>query len=495
MISSDPLIQRRSPTGQVTGLDACPAQGSEQMPESKIAAPFSGVLFTPKAETNRKRRSAEDPHRKPAGASMTLLELASCASAGSAIEPDGSMRLQTHVKSADLIDFAKKHGPLIAREPASCVNLCAQGRLQSIEESTSLWASAALTANIATLAAELASGALPMRNAQKILVGLSHWRLQANEGKSFELYLISRPTSASYAHWLGTPRFIRREVIGERIGYAFLLGNETGYPPSTLEIALALFAEEPAASDFSVLMRAFDLSIETGAQLAEEASAATGKRNAVPTQPERPGDHTLTETELSFNEEDRPILGLLCRTLAVAHMNDIQVDVFSTDESTGPFVFGSYLSWLWYDFSLGIGQARIHYCARCGKGFSTAGHRGIEKRYCSDRCREAAHNERTAQSKAWARRLFLQKEMSIDAIRKRLFAHEQKTTGSERIKKWLSSWPDLKHALDEDIQSKGWGSPLLARCRKEGLDLDKLLSAKRKKELAELKKEKEGPHK
>lgn len=111
MISADPLIQRRSPTGQVTGLDACPAQGSEQMPESKIAAPFSGVLFTPKAETNRKPRSAEDPHRKPAGASMTLLELASCASAGSAIEPDGSMRLQTHVKSADLIDFAKKHGP------------------------------------------------------------------------------------------------------------------------------------------------------------------------------------------------------------------------------------------------------------------------------------------------------------------------------------------------------------------------------------------------
>ena len=83
--------------------------------------------------------------------------------------------------------------------------------------------------------------------------------------------------------------------------------------------------------------------------------------------------------------------------------------------------------------------------------------------------------------------------MSIDAIRKRLFAHEQKTTGSERIKKWLSSWPDLKHALDEDIQSKGWASPLLARCRKEGLDLDKLLSAKRKKELAELKKRKGGP--
>ena len=86
MISTDPLIQRRSPTGQVTGLDACPAQGSEQMPESETAAPFSEVLFTPKAETNRKPRSAEDPHRKPAGASMTLLELASCASAGSAIE-------------------------------------------------------------------------------------------------------------------------------------------------------------------------------------------------------------------------------------------------------------------------------------------------------------------------------------------------------------------------------------------------------------------------
>lgn len=188
-------------------------------------------------------------------------------------------------------------------------------------------------------------------------------------------------------------------------------------------------------------MRAFDLSIETGAQLAEEASAATGKRNAVPTQPERPSDHTLTETELSFNEEDRPILGLLWSNTRCCPHERYPGRCFLNRRIDGPFVFGSYLSWLWYDFSLGIGQARIHYCARCGKGFSTAGHRGIEKRYCSDRCREAAHNERTAQSKAWARRLFLQKEMSIDAIRKRLFAHEQKTTGSERIKKWLSSWP------------------------------------------------------
>ena len=56
MISADPLIQRRSPTGRVTGLDAYPAQGSEQMPESKIAAPFFGVLFTPKAETNRNKK-------------------------------------------------------------------------------------------------------------------------------------------------------------------------------------------------------------------------------------------------------------------------------------------------------------------------------------------------------------------------------------------------------------------------------------------------------
>ena len=65
MISTDPLIQRRSPTGQVTGLDACPAQGSEQMPESKTAAPFSGVLFTPKAESQEAQKTHIVSRRVP----------------------------------------------------------------------------------------------------------------------------------------------------------------------------------------------------------------------------------------------------------------------------------------------------------------------------------------------------------------------------------------------------------------------------------------------
>ncbi len=212
----------------------------------------------------------------------------------------------------------------------------------------------------------------------------------------------------------------------------------------------------------------FDLSIETGTRLPEEASAATGKRNAVPTQPERPSNHRLSPKQ-SFPSTKKIGQSWGCsRTLAVAHMNDIQVDVFINRRIDRPLRVRELFELAMVRL-LVRDRTSTHSLLRSLRQrlFNSRSPRMRKKRYCSDRCREAAHNERTAQSKAWARRLFLQKEMSVDAIRKRLFAHEQKTTGSERIKKWLSSWPDLKHALDEDIQPKGWGSPLLARCRKE----------------------------
>lgn len=61
MISTDPLIQRRSPTGQVTGLDACPAQGSEQMPESETAAPFL-EFYSPRKQKPTESQEAQKIH-------------------------------------------------------------------------------------------------------------------------------------------------------------------------------------------------------------------------------------------------------------------------------------------------------------------------------------------------------------------------------------------------------------------------------------------------
>lgn len=52
------------------------------------------------------------------------------------------------------------------------------------------------------------------------------------------------------------------------------------------------------------------------------------------------------------------------------------------------------------------------------------------------------------------------------------------------VREQLSKWTKLKHDLDEDIEEHGFdGSQLLKRCASEKLDLNKLLNAKRKKEL------------
>ena len=126
--------------------------------------------------------------------------------------------------------------------------------------------------------------------------------------------------------------------------------------------------------------------------------------------------------------------------------------------------------------------ARIGYCARCRKPFSLVGHRGIDRRFCSEACKTAAKNERTRNRRNALREAFLAGE-GVAALAHRYYPDETAAAGGAKVRRELETWPKLKHEVDDAIEAEGWHAGLLARCRAEGLTVERLLSTRRREEL------------
>ena len=196
------------------------------------------------------------------------------------------------------------------------------------------------------------------------------------------------------------------------------------------------------------------------------------------------GDLGLYGKSEQMDESDLRALEALLQIMIVIHFDGVKVDMFLGDESTGFLSFDSVLSWLWYQFARDREDAAIGYCVLCGKPFSLRGHRGEERKYCSAACKNRAKNLRSSGGRDRARTLFM-KGMSVREIAKTLGTSDAK--GEERIRGYLSSWPKLKGEVESEIAELGFrGSKLLRRCQEEQLDIDKLLNAKRAKELKQL---------
>lgn len=161
------------------------------------------------------------------------------------------------------------------------------------------------------------------------------------------------------------------------------------------------------------------------------------------------------------------------------------MDVFAADERTGHLSFASRLSWLWYDFSRRLDVARIGYCARCRRPFSLVGHRGVDRRFCSQACKTAAKNERSHRRRDALRRDFLA-GAPVEEVASRYFEGDDPADARAKALRELETWPALKHAVDEAVGRDGWRAPLLARCRAEGLDVERILTSRRREELRRL---------
>lgn len=417
-------------------------------------------------------------------------------------QPDDQPTTQLQIKGAELARFARAHGPLFGREPyAWPVDTDEITAGEPFDEDVFLWGSAAGMANFAVLAQECVNGSLPPAVAANML-GLVVWRVYDDAGSGFDLLMTGRTVSADYFEWLGAPRFIRREEAGGHIDYSFILGEvdeETG--TAELQIALASFEHEITASDYRMLSGALKLSgaIDREAReklqldvAANDRVAARGGASAAHGSPHAKADREQGTYRLSddqmhgfadeLSEDDLPRLASMVRALVAAHLTDAYVDVFSAGGATGYLSFRSYLSWLWYDFSCNLGAVRVKYCVRCGRAYSVAGRRGPEKNYCSNDCRDAAHNERVGAKRDELRRAFLQ-GATVKELAALHYPDEDPATGAKRVRSLVESWPALKHEVDADIEAHGWHAPLFARCHAEGLNVVKLLSSKRRRQL------------
>lgn len=471
-------------------LDAQPETQPGDRPDKRLDAELAGQPETRLGEnSDAEPDEASDAHPEPQPA------------ADPTGQPDDAPATQLQIKGAELARFARAHGPLFAREPyAWPVDSDEITAGEPFDEDVFLWGSAAGMANFAVLAQECVNGSLPPTVAASML-GLVVWRVSDDAGSGFDLLMTGRAVSADYFEWLGAPRFIRREEAGGHIDYSFILGEvdeEAG--TAELQVALASFEHEITASDYRMLSGALRL---TGA-IDREARERL-QLDAAPDQPEAPkgapsahgsarakadreqSAYRLSDDQMhgfddALNEDDLPRLASMVRALVAAHLTDAYVDVFSAGGATGYLSFRSYLSWLWYDFSCNLGAVRVKYCVRCGRAYSVAGRRGPEKNYCSNDCRDAAHNERVGAKRDELRRAFLQ-GATVAELAARHYPDEDPATGAKRVRSLVESWPALKHEVDADIEAHGWHAPLFVRCHAEGLNVLKLLSSKRRRQL------------
>lgn len=462
--------------------DAEPDEASDAHPESQPADDFAG-------------QPADRPQVRQGDVSHAQLD------AEPAAQLDTEPATQLQIKGAELARFARAHGPLFAREPyAWPVNSDEITAGEPFDEDVFLWGSAAGMANFAVLAQECVNGSLPPAVAAGML-GLVVWRVSDDAGSGFDLLMTGRTVSADYFEWLGAPRFIRREEAGGRIDYSFILGEadeETG--TAELQVALASFEHEITASDYRMLSGALRLTgaIDREAREKLQLDAAPDQTEAPKGAPSAHGSarakadreqsaYRLSDDQMhgfddALNEDDLPRLASMVRALVAAHLTDAYVDVFSAGGATGYLSFRSYLSWLWYDFSCNLGAVRVKYCVRCGRAYSVAGRRGPEKNYCSNDCRDAAHNERVGAKRDELRHAFLQ-GATVAELAARHYPDEDPATGAKRVRSLVESWPALKHEVDADIEAHGWHAPLFVRCHAEGLNVLKLLSSKRRRQL------------
>lgn len=173
----------------------------------------------------------------------------------------------------------------------------------------------------------------------------------------------------------------------------------------------------------------------------------------------------------------------LNKLLVDMHLKNTRVDMFTGAEDCGYIEFDSALSYLWFRFAQTLRQTEIKFCPECGRAFSTIGHRGIPRKYCSDACRTAAKNKRTRKGLSNIRKDFSQGK-SVAEIAEGL--HGGSHADVIHVIESLESWKKLRDDVANSIEDDGWEeSALLKRCIDEGLDPERFL---RGKQLMEYKK-------
>lgn len=383
-----------------------------------------------------------------------LIKLASC------VEPTGNPESPIRVDVGNIVDFARQTGPLFGVSETEIVRD---------------WAYTAVSALVAVRIQEFLNGncniakVRAIRQIDKVVIS------SEADGSSFIMYSIYLGISGGYAACFKSLPIIRRIESSDGYFYAFVsaTGDAAG---AAIEFRVFSFDHELTLEDFETLKLLLALSDDDSRAALQHLKLAPSEQSYYDIAP----DASIVPQSSLLNDTDKGALTALVQALVIAHLSGAHVDVFQGSESTGFLSFDSYLSWLWFDFSRKLSTVRIGYCEQCGRAFSLAGHRGMERKYCSEKCKTDAKNEKTRQETIELRCRFAEGQ-SVNEI---AGATERRP---DYIRKQLSKWTQLKHELEDDLAENGFnGSGLLKRCGSEGLNLDQLLSSKRKAELKKI---------
>lgn len=320
---------------------------------------------------------------------------------------------------------------------------------------------------------------------QEALVAKCHVR-NTNTSNSFDMYsfTVNIAEGTTDAFSAGMPNFphFKKFSSAEMYDYAFFDLGEDEYG-RYMTVTLFAFKREITAFDFASAIAAFsdgEVADEASFRaLLEQASRETGILTD-----ELPANYFGLAGDLKIDPEpsdkkDAPHLQKLVHAIVSLHLQGIGIDIFRSNESDDFMVFPNYLSYLWYRFSRQLGQVKIGYCEMCGRGFSSAGHRGISRSYCSERCKTKAKNARVKRQRDLCRELFMDKGMTVSDIAKTVYAEElsgevranKKKTIDEAMhqaRKNLVGYPAFKHRVDDDLRA-GKGAPFVRRCIEEGV--------------------------
>lgn len=272
--------------------------------------------------------------------------------------------------------------------------------------------------------------------------------------------------------------FFKRFTAPKMFDYVFV--NKDSSAEDFISVTLLSFKREISALDFAAALGALGIigDKERFEQLMCDASEAMDLSTD-----DLPKDYfgladSMEATESSLTKDDLPHLQKLVHAITSLRLQNISIDVFRSAETDDFMVFPSYLSYLWYGFAKQSDQVKIGFCARCGRGFSLTGHRGIARSYCSEACKTKAKNARMKRQRDDARTLFMQ-GLHIEEIAKQTYAFElsdnarpnQRKTleeATELVQYSLSHQPSLKKAVDADLRASA-GAPLTKRCLEEGV--------------------------
>lgn len=413
--------------------------------------PFRGVMLRDDGALEfdvlsaRELMSAEPSRRammsSPA-ATKDLIDLALCSPSA---ESSDAQRAESM-----LYAFAQWSGPLFG---------------SSHIESLRAWKYAADVAMLATRLQECANGLKPISSLKAL--GRVHKQrvIDSVAGVGFDELDVAIAVCGEYRDVVSTRPMIRRTEDADGICYVSVARHDEA-DLTYLEFVAIRLAEDMDASDLQELM--------------EDAGIADGKE-ALATFAVEPDRYVFEDSELCA--EDLPAIAALLRAIVSAHLDGVHVDAFADYDATGNLSFESFLAWLWYGFSRRLSRVSIGYCEQCGKPFSLVGHRGAERRYCSRQCKTDAKNARSRADREASRRMFLQ-GASVAEIVRELYPTVEADSAAARVRADLSKWVELKHRIDDQIAEVGIArSDLLRRCVAEGLDVSRLVNARRLKQI------------